>query len=144
MECAGVTQLARVPAFQADCCGFESRHPLHWILEYSTARLDFFYKKYCNYKLNLYTAITSVFEKEPFSISRLFFYFKLIHDFTILHFPLSLFAYPSLYKFNHSILILRELLHKEFISYQHIQIVFLIYQVDNIIHSSFILFGVCS
>lgn len=26
---AGVTQLARVPAFQADCCGFESRHPLH-------------------------------------------------------------------------------------------------------------------
>ena len=26
---AGVTQLARVPAFQADCCGFEPRHPLH-------------------------------------------------------------------------------------------------------------------
>ena len=28
---AGVTQLARVPAFQADCCGFEPRHPLHWL-----------------------------------------------------------------------------------------------------------------
>ena len=22
--------MARVPAFQADCCGFESHHPLHW------------------------------------------------------------------------------------------------------------------
>ena len=30
---AGVTQLARVPAFQADCCGFESHHPLHDVLD---------------------------------------------------------------------------------------------------------------
>ena len=27
--CAGVAQLARAPAFQAGCCGFESRRPLH-------------------------------------------------------------------------------------------------------------------
>lgn len=26
---ADVTQMARVPAFQAGCCGFEFHHPLH-------------------------------------------------------------------------------------------------------------------
>ena len=44
---AGVTQLARVPAFQADCCGFESRHPLH---EKKLHSLELFFisKKNCS------------------------------------------------------------------------------------------------
>ena len=54
---AGVTQLARVPAFQADCCGFEPRHPLHWNKEGGLRCFFFLFEKWENIfitKIHLY------------------------------------------------------------------------------------------
>ena len=49
---AGVTQLARVPAFQAECCEFESRRPLQKLSDIFGCLAVFCYKKFLRFYLS--------------------------------------------------------------------------------------------